>query len=378
MLILGTALDLRTKTPVVYAQIQISKLLTIVGADFEDFAIQRRREKHKAYDRLKSDLKAGALLPSIILAVNPERVATLRALLDRGDLASLADQLAQEGGVNILDGLQRTYIIRDLVDEGVEFADDHMQHLEFWLEGSTDNLVYRMIVLNAGQKAMSMRHQVELLFSTLKHRLEERIPGLGIYLEKDNTRRRKSRLYALDRLASSYQAYVTKSPEINRENIVAQQLVEAEVLDSSETELTDQFNGFVSLLETYAKIDDEVCRIYDEKDALTGVPTGASWLGSDNVMLSFFAAYSQFALGSEGHAERAAQALDALIQLLVSSDGASDPMGLQTLVEIQKGLNPRKQNVGFATRRLLTSGFKEYLRNGGDESLESCWKFAAD
>jgi hypothetical protein len=225
MKILGAAVDLRTETPVVYAQIPISKLLTIVGPDFGDFTIQRRREKHKAYDRLKNDLRKGALLPSIILAVNPERVRALRELLDAKDYDALANELCTPGGVNILDGLQRTYIIRDLVDEGVDFQEAHTQHLEFWLEESTDNLVYRMIVLNAGQKAMSMRHQVELLFSTLKHRLEEKIQGLTIYVEKDEARRRKSRVYSLDRLAASYQAYVTKSPEINRENVVAQQLV---------------------------------------------------------------------------------------------------------------------------------------------------------
>jgi hypothetical protein len=378
MKILGTAIDLRTKTPVVYAQIPIGRLLGIVGSDFAKFSIQRRREKHKAYERLKNDLKAGALLPSIILAVNPERVAHLRCLLEADDLDALTAELGREGGVNILDGLQRTYIIQDLVDEGIEFPEAHTQHLEFWLEESTDNLVYRMIVLNAGQKAMSMRHQVELLFSTLKHRLEERIPGLTINAEKDNSRRTKARFYALDRLAASYQAYVTKSPEISRENIVAQQLVESEVLDSSEQELTEQFNGFVTLLDRFASIDDQVCRIYAERDKEAGIPTGASWLGSDNVMLSFFASFAQFAQGSEAHAGRADQALASLTNLLKSADDTSDPMGLTALTEIQKGLNPRKQNVGFATRRLLTSGFKEYLRNGGEQSLEDCWKFAAD
>lgn len=378
MKLLGSALDLRTQTPVIYAQVPISKLLDIVGPDFSDFAIQRRREKHKAYDRLRNDLKAGALLPSIILAVNPERVRPLRKLLEENQVAALVEELGKSGGVNILDGLQRTYIIQDLVDEGVSFHDTHMQHLEFWLEESTENLVYRMIVLNAGQKAMSMRHQVELLFSTLKHRLEEKIPGLTIYVERENTRRRKSRYYSLDRLATSYQSFITKTPEISRDNIVAQQLVESEVLDSSEEQLTEQFNAFVSLLEQFAGIDDEVCRIYAERDKENGVPTGASWLGSENVMLSFFSAYSQFAMGSEGHAERAREALNSLAELLQRSDEESDPMGLVALTEIQKGLNPRKQNVGIATRRLLTSGFKEYLRNGGEQSLEDCWKFAAD
>ena len=378
MKILGTALDLRTSTPVIYAQIPIARLLEIVGPDFGDFAIQRRREKHKAYERLKNDLKGGALLPSIILAVNPERVSALKDLLSAGKMDELTSELCKPGGVNILDGLQRTYIVSDLVNEGVVFADSHTQHLEFWLEASTNNLVYRMIVLNAGQKAMSMRHQVELLFSTLKQRLQERIDGLTIFAEKDDSRRRKSRVYSLDRLAASYQAFVTKSPEIIRENVVAQQLVESEVLDSSEQELTDQFNGFVKLLENFAKIDDHVCRIYADRDKEAGVPTGASWLGSDNVMLSFFAAYAQFTTASESHEERAEEAIARLISTLSAAGEEDDPMGLSALMAIQRGLSPRKHNVGFATRRLLSSGFKEYLRAGGEQSLEDCWKFVSE
>lgn len=378
MKILGSAVDKRTNTPVVYAQVPISKLLDIVGKDFGDFEIQRRREKHRAYDRLKRDLKAGALLPSIILAVDPERVPDLKQMFAESRWDELALELQEEGGVNILDGLQRTYIIQDLVNDGVEFMPQHMQHLEFWLEESTDNLVYRMIVLNAGQKAMSMRHQVELLFSTLKERLKAKVPGLIILSEKEGARRSKPRSYPLDRLATSYQAYVTKSPEISRENIVAQELVEAEVLDSSEQELTEQFNSFVDLLSDFAILDDHVCRIYPERDKEAGIPTGASWLGSDNVMLSFFAAYAQFSLGTESHAKRAAEALVELKAIVSEAAVDTDPMGLATLTQLQKGLSPRKYNVGFATRRLLTSGFKEYFRNGGEEALENCWKFAAE
>ncbi|WP_312684346.1 hypothetical protein [Stenotrophomonas chelatiphaga] len=378
MKILGVAQDKRTDTPVVYAQVPIRQLLEIVGPTFGDFSIQRRREKHRAYERLKRDLSLGALLPSIILAVEPQRVPSLKKLFFEQDFEALGVELQRAGGVNILDGLQRTYIIQDLVDDGIEFALDHMQHLEFWLEESTDNLVYRMIVLNAGQKAMSMRHQVELLFSTLKERLQAKVPGLVILSEKDGARRHKSRSYPLDRLATSYQAYVTKSPEITRENVVAQELVESEVLDSSEQEITEQFNRFVELLADYATIDDDVCRIYPERDKEEGVPTGASWFGSDNVMLSFFAAYAQFSLGSEPHSRRAGEALASLRNLVRHAPVDSDPMGLLTLVQIQKGLSPRKHNVGFATRRLLTGGFKEYFRNGGEESLENCWKFAAE
>lgn len=375
--ILGLAQDKRTDTPVVYAQIPISEFLSLVGSEFESFAIQRRREKHKTYERMKKDLIAGALLPSITLAVKPERVAAIRPMHAASDYQQLAISLSQPGGVNILDGLQRTYIIKDLQDEGVELNADQTLHLEFWLEESINNLVYRIIVLNAGQKPMSMRHQIELLFSTLKQRLEDKIPSLEIYRERDQTRRRRSRKFALDRLASAYQSYITRSPEVSRENVVAQQIIEADAMDASEEELTTEFNSFLRLLARYCDLDDHVCRIYVQQDDEGEMPTGANWFGSENVLQSFFAANSQYAV-SELQKTRSDKALDHLLSTLAASSQGDDPLGLRRLLEIQQGFNPRKVNIGAATRKLLMNGFKELMRNEGETPLEDCWTFAAE
>jgi len=375
--ILGLAQDKRTDTPVVYAQIPISEFLPLVGTEFESFAIQRRREKHKTYERMKKDLIAGALLPSITLAVKPERVAAIRPLHAASDYQQLAISLSQPGGVNILDGLQRTYIIKDLQDEGVELNADQTLHLEFWLEESINNLVYRIIVLNAGQKPMSMRHQIELLFSTLKQRLEDKITSLEIYRERDQTRRRRSRKFALDRLASAYQSYITRSPEVSRENVVAQQIIEADAMDASEEELTTEFNSFLRLLARYCDLDDHVCRIYVQQDDEGDIPTGANWFGSENVLQSFFAANSQYAV-SELQKTRSDKALDHLLSTLAASSQGDDPLGLRRLLEIQQGFNPRKVNIGAATRKLLMNGFKELMRNEGETPMEDCWTFAAE
>ena len=67
--ILGKTQDHRTKTHVIYCKCSINDYLNIIGGDFEHFSIQRKRENHKAYRRLKEDLKNGALLPSITLAL---------------------------------------------------------------------------------------------------------------------------------------------------------------------------------------------------------------------------------------------------------------------------------------------------------------------
>lgn len=373
----GSAKDLRTDTPVIYAQMTVPDYLEMVGEDFENFAIQRRREKHRAYDRMKKDIMQGALLPSITLAVRPELVAELNKLVEKEDHGALAERLATPGQVNILDGLQRTYVLKEIKKEGHDFVEGQTVSLEFWLELSLEHLIYRIIVLNAGQKPMSMRHQVELLFSTLRRKIESEIPHLEILVERDSARRTRSRKYALDRLAGAYQAFITQSPEVRKENIVAQKLVESDVLDSDEDELLRQYESFIKYLTSYSELDDEVCRVYPSDQNDPTLTPGTQWFGSENVMNAFFSAISQL-VRHESYKKRVADALGEMLALLRRSAPGDDPINLREYNQITGGFNPRKVNVGFATRKLLTNGFKEYFRESGNIPFKDCWTLAAE
>lgn len=375
--ILGLTTDLRTNTPVVYAQAPIREYLAIIGEDFDEFVLQRRREKHKAYDRMREDIKNGALLPAITLAVKPEKVAPLLPAFHTSMLGSLTVALSTQGQTHILDGLQRTYIISELAREGFVFKERQSLLLEIWLEKEVKHLSYRMIILNAGQKPMSMRHQIEILFATIRSNLQNRVPGLEIYTEREETRRRRAKKYALDRVAVAYQCFLSATPETDRKNIVAQNLIDEAILDSTEDELSDKFDQFVALLRRYADIDEHVCRVYATERENSGIPTGASWFGSENVMNSFFAAVAQY--GSiPDRLDRTHAALDRLLETLRIAQSDDDPFGLEILHAIQGGFNPRKINIGLATRRLLTNGFKEYFRDEGATSLADCWKLASE
>jgi len=394
--ILGSAVDVRTGTPVVYTQMTIPDYLTIVGKRFEDFHLQRRREKHKAYGRLEADIRDGALLPSITLAVKPERVTEIMPAYDeyRGDPArggALAAALNRTGTVDILDGLQRTYIMRDLSDQGETFKPDQRILVEFWLERDLHNLIYRIIVLNAGQKPMSIRHQLELLFASLQESILKRLPGVEIYLERDNMRRTKPKKFAFDVVVTAYQAMITGSPEIQKANVVANELMESSALDLGEEGVSEQFDRFVEMLRRYVEFDEHAARIYEggltiadvDDDANPGGGTGqkvaagvGNWFATGNVMAAFFAAVAQF--GKSDRRRRVDDALESLERTLQGTDQGSDPLGLEEFAKLRSGFNPRKVNVGVATRRLLTNGFKEFFREGGEVPLAGCWTLAAE
>lgn len=374
--IIGKGKDIRTNTNVLYAQISIDDYLELIGKDFNNFSIQRRREKHKAYIRLKNDIIDGALLPTITLAVHPDKVNDLIQYVEDCNNKKLSDALAKPGIVNILDGLQRTYILQDIKDSGISFKEGQQLHLEFWLEPCINNLIYRIIVLNAGQKPMSMRHQIEVLFSTFKNMLENEIDDLELFSEVDGSRRTKSRKYSFERIVTAYQSYLSKSPEAQKDNIIAQKLVEEDILSESEEQLTEKYNLFKKYLNKYAEIDDQICSVYDGSLG-QGALTGTSWFGSENVMNSFFAAIADFGSNS-ARIERIDQALESLINNLSQSSAGKDPIGLQVLQKVTEGFNVRKVNVGFATRKLLNVCFKEFFRDEGNTPLEEIWVSEAE
>jgi hypothetical protein len=377
--ILGQTRDLRTSTPVVYAQAPIAEYLRILGPSFDDFPQQRRRERYKAYDRMREDIKKGALLPSITLAIKPELVDSLLPAIETNDLDALMKLLAIPGQTHILDGLQRTHILRELANEPFQFLPEQSVLLEFWLERDVRHLSYRMIVLNAGQKPMSLRHQIEVLFATIRTEIEKRIEGLELYTEREQTRLRKAKKYALDRVALAYQCFLSKTPQTERENLIAQQMFDGVILETSEEGLAGSFDRFIEYLANYAKLDEQGCRIYAKEQTdqpESSIPTGANWFGSEAVMCSFFAAAAQVSQMTHGES-RMKKSLEALLEKLYASAEQDDPLGLETYNQILNGFNRRKVNIGFETKQLLTTGFKQFFRDEGETSLGQSWQDAS-
>ncbi|WP_051242349.1 hypothetical protein [Stappia stellulata] len=388
MKIIGHGKDLRSDTKIVYAQVTPNEYLDIVGSDYGSFAIQRKRETHKAYGRLKDDIRLGASLPTITLALKPEYVSNAERVLE--NIEELTDFLSKAGRCNILDGLQRTYILDDLKKENFEFLEGQELLLEIWIESDLEKLVYRIIVLNAGQKPMSARHQIELLFASLHSAIEEEIGNVSLVTEKDQRRRRKSRIYPLQVIISGYQAFVSGTTELNKDNLISQKLQVDSALDMGEESIREQFSEFIDYFKIYAELDEQVFRVYsgvagggDDDEEEKSNLRSPHWLTSENTCISFFASITQYA--GNGSVEVSAEksrrtkvALQELVRKLSNSEPGTDPLQLEALDAIRMGKSARKVNVGTYTRRLLANGLKEVFRAEGDIQLSAAWNLAAD
>lgn len=367
--IIGYTKDFRTETNILYAQININEYLELVGKDFDRFEIQRKREKHKGYSRLKRDIEKGTLIPTITLAIEPSSVKKFISFIEHRDTAKIVEMLISlTEKIYILDGLQRTYIISDIKSK-MTFNEGQKLLLEIWFEEDIKHLIYRLIVLNSGQKPMSMRHQIELLFITMKETLITKVEGLKILQEKNEESRVKAMEFPFERLVTSYKSYLTKSPEVDKDNIVAERMIESDMLDSDEEFLSESFFKFISILEKYCLLDEQLYRIYSGSSQ----SKYKNWLADANVIQSFFAAVKSFSSNEKREVIVNNSIEKMLSELKVTANG-EDALSLRDLYEILSNESvSKKYNVGYATRKLLTSAFVEYFRYEGEQPIKECW-----
>jgi hypothetical protein len=369
LIIIGYSKDLRTDTFIIYAQISINGYLKLVGKDFDKFDIQRKRETYKGYIRLKKDIKDGALIPPITLALEPSLVKKYLPLLRTQQSQKLQDNLINSNSIYILDGLQRTHIMNDLLEEGVTFIENQKLLLEFWFEEDIGNLIYRLIVLNSGQKPMSMRHQIELLFLTMQEKLKTDIPGLEMYNEREKKIRDGAKKFPFERIVTGYHCFLNETPEIDKSKIILDKLDTGKVITDQELIILERYSDYTKYLLEYIKIDAEAYRIYEKYKEFS---SAKNWLSDENVVNAFFAAVGLLSEIPEFE-KRIGISIKKLIEDLKKAKVGDDPLFLKDFDEIRQKFNPKQFNVGFITRRTIMNCFLEYFRNEGMLSFKKCW-----
>lgn len=159
--------------------------------DNNDYQRRRVKSSTSVYSLLREDLKRGCLMPPIVLA--------LKADADVRNIESIIKE--HKDDLVILDGLQRSYTIQDVVNElGIDSnapALNNKIRLEVYVGINKLGILYRMLTLNTGQTPMSTRHQIEIIYSDyLNHpynvnirlirEVDEATPrGLGEYRFRD-------------------------------------------------------------------------------------------------------------------------------------------------------------------------------------------------
>lgn len=187
MIIRDKIFDNRINSLNILIEIEIGEYYTLSKNILENNEFQRRRVKSSSsvYSLLKKDLRQGCVIPPIVLALaidaKPKKEATDVELLE-----VVSHNISK---LIILDGLQRTYTIRDLVNELKEKNDPetetilkHKLRIEIYLGINKLGILYRMLTLNTGQTPMSSRHQIEIIYSDY---IKNGVEGITLIKEID-------------------------------------------------------------------------------------------------------------------------------------------------------------------------------------------------
>ncbi|MCW0411695.1 hypothetical protein NG831_10005 [Xanthomonas sacchari] len=357
----------------VTAQVDYSWFLNAVSGSEANLEIQRGViGGRKAYATLRQDLKNGCVLPPIVLA---EAGATVD-INENGSIKSL-DQLSAELGavqseaIYIIDGLQRTNAIRRTAEELRENQDSHREFLlrklriEFWLGASFGAIAYRMLLLNAGQRPMSMKHQIEVLSSRLGQSLST-INGIDIFTTGDARRRANAGQFQLAKLSQAFQAWLQGKPNIDVRNVVMEELLAEGAIETLGNSLNDHaegHDGFRRLMQWIVEMDVALGR------------DNLAFFGNETVLQGVAAAVG----GSERHEKISSRVWPALDDLLADcrSGDASDVLGVPLFNQLRTTFDVSKVNVGSATRELVNGAFLELFFSGGLRSMKECWEIAA-
>lgn len=350
------------------------------GAE-ENLEIQRGIiSTRKTYETLRADLARGCVLPPIVLSIKdinlpPNlRVSPFREVkrLEDSELRSLGRDIESSGShtVQIIDGLQRTNAIRQ-VAEGL-FGEERETflrrpiRLEFWLNIPFYALAYRMLLLNAGQKPMSMKHQIEIISENMKGELKK-IDGLEVKTGLDKKRRVRPGQFQLSLLAGAFQAWIQKQPNIDIRTALTEQLLSDEAvqtlgagLSPSGHEAGERFDEFVGWLVKldYALGQDHI-----------------SILGSETVILALSAAVASSS-SKPDLKHRCDRALERIITE-IRRNGAEEGFAPSLYYQIRNQIDTKKKNVGEASRDLVYRAFSEYIVSDGIKSMKECWTFAS-
>ncbi len=241
-------------------EIHLNEYLDIAEKIFNKNKFQRRRVKSSStvYSLLKEDLKTGCIIPPIVLALTKQN----KRLNDNDFEHFSIEQIENVVNENIedliiLDGLQRTYTIKDLFselqskkdEESIENISRHIIRIEVYVGIDKLGILYRMLTLNTGQTPMSLRHQIEILYSDY---LDNDFEGIKLLLEVDDISPKNTGEYKFKDIIDGFNSYIDRDYLTIDRNDILENIKTLEKL-SKENQESDLFKDFLLLFHKFVQ-----------------------------------------------------------------------------------------------------------------------------
>lgn len=338
----------------------------------ENNEFQRRRVKSSSsvYSLLKTDLRQGCVIPPIVLALSMEA----KPKKEESDELLVETINKHKEKLIILDGLQRTYTIRDLVNELNEKGDPDKAEIlkrklriEIYIGINKLGILYRMLTLNTGQTPMSSRHQIEIIYSDY---IQSGIDGITLIKEVDGDTPNAIGEYKFRDIIEGFTSYLDRDYlTIDRTDIL-DNIKSLEKL-AVENQGSDLFVEFLKTYDTFVKKMNDIGGAWNFNEEsldqkLTGQPFARNALkifNKSQVMTGFGSALGK--LLDNGAIEKSADALT-MIAELKSENIDSD---LNTLIIRLDSIRIVAKKIGNDQRMFFHFFFRELFDKKSDGYL---------
>ena len=125
----------------------------------------KNRSAQRIRETMREDIKAGTVLPPIVIGCTMEKIDIIDNIYNDGMLLENDEiilDILKTNEISIIDGMQRTTALKEIADKDSSFKSK--LRIELWVTNKANNLIYRMLVLNTGQISWTLKKQLEVLF----------------------------------------------------------------------------------------------------------------------------------------------------------------------------------------------------------------------
>ena len=275
-------MDSRINATNVLVEMNISEYEVLVKDVVQKNEFQRKRVRSSKtiYTLLKEDLLKECVIPPIVLALTNSEIN-----LHQDDDDFWGMLIGNKNHLVILDGLQRTYTILELLNELRGKKDEvnlaklksNKIRVEIYVGLNRLGILYRMLTLNTGQTPMSLRQQIEMLY--LDYRSTS-INGIDLIRESEGRTANGISQYNFRDVIEGFNAYLDRDElPIDKADVV-ENIKSLEKL-SKENQSTELFDEYLKSLNAYIVKVDALCEqkeISEEYIQLNGNPFGKNVL----------------------------------------------------------------------------------------------------
>lgn len=259
--------------------------------------------------------------------------------------------------VRVLEAIINEYKSNGSLNKFIKYFNENIQWFELWVNLSPDEEIEKMLILNAGHKSMSSRHQLELLYLNVLPYLneicrEKNMKEIIREKQKSDTMYSKERVlgeYYFSHLISATLSFENCKPMTTNTDLIKKQ----QESNNEQGFIIDyKYSLLKSVLIFLIELDKRLNELYCD--------TGVKWISRETVIVGIFAALGKYSKENFGFLNK--DVFDEFLFNINSEKG--DLLNLNSY-DISKNANMKinKINIGNASKKAVMNAIYDFMCN---------------